>query len=543
MLGGFKKLITRRNKLNVQDEERIPHSSTGTSIPAINEDDSVKNEVVLESEQKYKKFDEDAVLGIGIFEGLKIIYANPAFALIFGYSIEELLSFAPEQIRSLIHPQDQKLVLNNLRNRLAGLDIPQHYQFRAIGKDGNTKTLELYAKKIEFDGKPAVQAICIDLTEKIKTRKALEYSEEKFKKIFENSGIGMSILDPKGKFIKVNKSFADMFNYNFAEFIGLSLLDVTHPSEIEHSIQLMKSLQENNEEKNKQLEKKYIKKNGESFWGFVTITPIKDSAGNLSYYIAQLHDITKRKKTELKLARYAEELKELNTSKDKFFSIISHDLRSPFNALLGISEYTSQFYDELSETEIKDSVINMHNSAKKVYELIQNLLEWTQVQTGRLEVEKSKIDLCEISNEILELYRDTAVNKKVKLNSEISRTINLYADRYMIETVIRNLISNAIKFTYPGGIVSINATVNGVFAEITVLDTGVGIAKENQNKLFKIDAQYRRDGTANEKGTGLGLILCKEFVEKNNGTIRIESKENEWSKFTFTVPLYNNSVE
>ncbi|MCH7771288.1 MAG: PAS domain S-box protein [Bacteroidetes bacterium] len=290
-------------------------------------------------------------------------------------------------------------------------------------------------------------------------------------------------------------------------------------------------------------EKKYIKKNGESFWGFVTITPIKDSADNLSYFIAQLYDITKRKKTERKLARYAEELKELNTSKDKFFSIISHDLRSPFNALLGISEYTSQFFDELSETEIKDSVINMHNSAKKVYELMQNLLEWTQVQTGRLKVEKSKIDLCEISNEILELYRDTAANKKVKLDSEISCTINLYADRYMIETVIRNLISNAIKFTNPGGTVSLNAAVNGVLVEITVLDTGVGIAKENQNKLFKIDAQYRRDGTANEKGTGLGLIFCKEFVEKNNGTIRIESKENEGSKFTFTVPLYKNSSE
>ncbi len=536
-------MIARTNKLNVQDEEKISHFSKGTSIPAINENDSVKNKVVFESEQNYKQFVEDAVLGIGIFEGLKIIYANPAFAIIFGYSIEELLSFTPEQIRNLIHPQDQKLVLDNLRNRLAGFDIPPHYQFRAIGKDGNTKIIELYAKKIDLDGKPAVQAICIDLTERIKTRKALEYSEEKFKKIFENSGIGMSILDPKGKFIKVNKSFADMFNYNSAEFIGLSLLDVTHPSEIEHSIQIMKSLQENKEERNIQLEKKYIKKNGESFWGFVTITPIKDSAGNLSYYIAQLHDITKRKKTELKLAGYAEELKELNTSKDKFFSIISHDLRSPFNALLGISEYTSQFYDELSETEIKDSVINMHNSAKKVYELMQNLLEWTQVQTGRFEVEKSKIDLCEISNEILELYKDTAANKKIMLNNEISCTINLYADRYMIETVIRNLISNAIKFTNSGGIVSLKAAVNGVLAEITVLDTGVGITKENQNKLFEIDTQYRREGTANEKGTGLGLILCKEFVEKNNGTIRIESKENEGSKFTFTVPLYKNSSE
>jgi len=117
-------LIARTNKLNVQDEEKISHFSTGTSIPAINENDSVKNKVVFESEQNYKQFVEDAVLGIGIFEGLKIIYANPAFAIIFGYSIEELLSFTPEQIRNLIHPQDQKLVLDNLRNRLAGFDIP-----------------------------------------------------------------------------------------------------------------------------------------------------------------------------------------------------------------------------------------------------------------------------------------------------------------------------------------------------------------------------------------------------------------------------------
>ena len=253
-------MIERTNKLNVRNEEKITHSSTGTSIHAINEDDSVKNEVVFESEQKYKQFVEDALLGIGIFEGLKIIYANPAFALIFGYSIEELLSFTPEQIRNLIHPQDQKLVLDNLQKRLAGFDISPHYQFKAMSKDGNTKTLELYAKKIEFDGKQAVQAICIDLTERIQTRKALEYSEEKFKKIFENSGIGMSILDPKGKFIKVNKTFADMFNYNSAEFFGLSLLDVTHPSEVEHSLQIMKSLRENKEAKNKQLEKKYIKK-------------------------------------------------------------------------------------------------------------------------------------------------------------------------------------------------------------------------------------------------------------------------------------------
>jgi len=502
-----------------------------------------KNGALKRSEEKYRQLVENSLQGIAIYQGENIVFANPSFAKIFGYSIEEMFSFSPEQIKNLVHPEDQKFVLENLKNRLAGMDIPPHYQFRAMSKDGNIKNLEVYAQRIDFEGKPAVQAICLDLTERVEIRKALEDSEEKFRSIFENSGIGKAILNPKGEFIKVNNSFSEMFGYGIEEFNNIHMLDITHPSEIEHSLQIMKEVLQDKSFKYRKFEKKYLRKNGETFWGFVIITPIKDENEKLTFLIAQLQDITKRKNAEAKLIKYAEELKELNQSKDKFFSIISHDLRSPFNALLGISEYATQFFDDLSKEEIKESIENIHSSAKKVYNLMQNLLEWTQIQTGGLEFEKSEIDLYDISESILGLYKETADSKNIELTSNISNSIFLYADLYMIETVLRNLVSNGINFTHPGGSVSISAAGKNDLVEVTVEDNGVGIAPDDQKKLFRIDEQYRTDGTANEKGTGLGLILCKDFVEKNNGTISVESELNKGSKFTFAVQLYNNSLK
>ena len=137
-------------------------------------------------------------------------------------------------------------------------------------------------------------------------------------------------------------------------------------------------------------------------------------------------------------------------------------------------------------------------------------------------------------------FNRKCICKKIDLINKISEDINVTADKYMIDTVLRNLISNSIKFTEPGGHIILSAIRLGNMAEVSVQDNGIGISEENQEKIFRIDAQFRIDGTENEKGTGLGLILCKEFVEKNHGTIRIESKENEGCKFIFTVPLYSN---
>ena len=503
----------------------------------------LKNEALIKSEQKYRQLVENSLQGIVILQDMKIAYTNPAFANITGYTVEEILAFSPKEVGNLVHPDDWELVWGNFRKRFAGQSVPASYHFKAISKDGSTKVLELHAQMIEFDQRPAIQGIVLDITEQIEVQKALKESEEKFRSIFENSGIGKAILTPKGEFIKVNNSFAEMFGYGFEEFNNIHLLDITHPSEIEHSLQIMKELAQDKSLNYIQYENKYLRKNGKTFWGFVIITPIPDENGKLSFLIAQLQDITIRKNAEVKLINYAEELEELNQSKDKLFSIISHDLRSPFNALLGISEYTKQFFDDLSKEEIKESLGNLHTSAKKVYNLMLNLLEWTQIQNGGLEIEKSKIDLFEISQSILRLYKEAAAGKNISLTSNISKSIFLYADLYMIESILRNLVSNGIKFTHPGGSVSISAAVKSDLVKVTVEDNGVGIETDNQKKLFRIGEQLRMDGTANEQGTGLGLILCKDFVEKNNGTISVESQLNKGSKFTFTIPKYNNSLE
>jgi len=503
----------------------------------------IKYEGLFKSEQKYRQLVENSLQGIVILQDMKIVYANPALAQISGYTVDEMLSFSAKEVRNLVHPDDRDLVWSNVRQKFAGHSIPASYHFKTISKNGSTKILELYAKIIEFDQRPALQGIVVEITGKIETQKALEESEEKFRSIFEKSGIGKAILNPKGNFIKVNNSFAEILGYGIEQFNNIHLLDITHPSEIEHSQQIMKELEHDKSLKYIQYENKYLRKNGKTFWGFVIITPIQDDSGKLTFLILQLQDITIRKNAEAKLRKHAEELEELNQSKDKFFSIISHDLRSPFNALLGISEYTKKYFDRLSKEDIKESIENIHSSTRKIYNLMQNLLEWTKIQTDRLEFEKTKIDLYEISKKILELYKETAASKNINLTSNISNSIFLYADMYMVETILRNLVSNGIKFTHSGGRVYISAAVKSNLVEITVDDDGIGISRENLKKLFSLDKQYRMEGTANEKGTGLGLILCKDFVEKSNGTISVESQLNKGSKFTFTIPLFNSSFE
>lgn len=261
-------------------------------------------------------------------------------------------------------------------------------------------------------------------------------------------------------------------------------------------------------------------------------------------------DITERKEAEIELhkskeqlLKYAEELKTLNASKDKFFSIISHDLRSPFNSLLGVSEFISESFDELSKQEIREAVENIYQSSRQVYNLILNLLEWSRIQTGRLFIEKSELNITELIENAVNLYKQNADTKNIELKFNSSYKLTGYADKYMIETVLRNLISNAIKFTPKGGKISIDTLKGENFIEVAITDTGIGISKENQKKLFRIDQQFRTEGTANEKGTGLGLILCKEFVEKNDGILTLKSEEGKGSKFVFTIPLSTTKLD
>ncbi len=249
-----------------------------------------------------------------------------------------------------------------------------------------------------------------------------------------------------------------------------------------------------------------------------------------------IEEIEDRKATEQSLYISQNELKAANASKDKFFSIIAHDLKNPFNGIIGLSSLLLEDYDSFPPEEQKTFIKDIKITAENTFRLLQNLLEWSQTQTGKIHFEPSLFLLETITTEVIDLVKTSAGNKNILLESTVSPDITVFADKNMINTVIRNLLLNAVKFTRSGGKITLSARAIGNVVEIAVKDNGIGISPENFKKLFCIDCNMISYGTEGEQGTGLGLILCKEFVEKNAGTIRVESEEGKGSTFTVTIP-------
>ncbi len=230
------------------------------------------------------------------------------------------------------------------------------------------------------------------------------------------------------------------------------------------------------------------------------------------------------------------DLKEANSTKDKFFSIVAHDLKNPFNSLLVLSKLLLDDYDTFTNEERKQFINQIKSSAENTYSLLQNLLSWASTQSGKAVIIKEKIDISRLSDEAITLLKPIAKNKKITLNSQIGEDVSAFADKNMISTVLLNLVSNAVKFTPHKGKIEVNAYDKNNHVEIEISDTGVGISSKNLDKLFKPDVKFHTVGTDKEKGTGLGLILCKEFIEKNDGEIWVESTEGKGSQFYFSLP-------
>ncbi len=264
--------------------------------------------------------------------------------------------------------------------------------------------------------------------------------------------------------------------------------------------------------------------------------PSKDLANNT------IQELIKRNKKLKQAQKKAEEsevkLRELNLTKDKFFSIIAHDLKSPFNSIMGFSELL------LEQVRLKDyegidkyAGIIWHSS-RRAMSLLTNLLEWVRTQTGKIEFNPEFFELVNYIKENVVFYDDIAVQKSITINMDIPHKLIVFADKQMINTVMRNLISNAIKFTREGGEVIISTRKTPKETIVSVRDNGLGIAPDRMEKLFRIDTNVSTPGTNKEKGTGLGLILCKEFVEKHGGSIWVESEEGKGSTFSFTLPCF-----
>ncbi len=245
----------------------------------------------------------------------------------------------------------------------------------------------------------------------------------------------------------------------------------------------------------------------------------------------------KLKAVEKELKKTVDELKQANATKDKLFSIISHDLMTPFNTLISLSTILANEF--LSADQTKKFINNILLASMRGYNLAANLLSWSRTQTGKLKVTHKKINLSAIVDRNLEFLQTQANAKEINLFSSIENTF-VFADQNLLDTVIRNLLSNAVKFTPAKGRVEVFSHQKDDFVEISISDTGVGIKQEQLNKLFQEEVTHTTKGTSGEKGTGLGLMLCKEFVEKNGGLIGVESEEGKGSRFYIRLPKEHN---
>jgi len=249
-------------------------------------------------------------------------------------------------------------------------------------------------------------------------------------------------------------------------------------------------------------------------------------------------ELSARVRTHLELSHTRRKLEEANAAKNKFFSIIAHDLKNPFHSLIGVSRHLLSKYDQISEDRKRDYLQLIHNTSEHTYQLLENLLDWSRIQTERMEWNPMEIGIDAIAHEAIAVHEPLAKKKNILLDSTVRENVTAFADPNMIMTVMHNLVSNAIKFTNEGGSVNIKSTTIDNFESVSVCDTGIGMNDSLQKMLFRIDTHNTRPGTDNEHGTGLGLILCRDFVEKNGGQICVESLPNKGSTFVFTLPKF-----
>lgn len=251
-----------------------------------------------------------------------------------------------------------------------------------------------------------------------------------------------------------------------------------------------------------------------------------------------LHGILKVLVTRLRDMNIAEEkLAELNATKDKFFSIIAHDLRSPISTLISLSEILRTETEYLTPEQKNEILNSLFDLSKNYLKLLDNLLQWSQIQTGRMKARPSLFNINQMIREVVAIYIPNASEKGITIIEMPGEYMDVWADRDMIRTVLRNLINNAVKFTAKNGVITISAERAGKEVLVDVKDTGTGMADTVLNRLFRLENAYSSRGTDNERGTGLGLILCKEFVEQNGGRINVVSEEGKGSTFSFTIPL------
>jgi len=365
------------------------------------------------------------------------------------------------------------------------------------------------------------------------SQRKLAKSEELHRTLIDNLGEGVGITDLHEKILFANPAAETIFAVLKDELIGRNLKEFISEQQTIYFLEQRKARMDG---KTSQYEMEITRNNGEVRNLLVSAAPHKDNENKIVGTYAVFRDITERKKTEIALMKSEEQLRILNDDKDRFMSILAHDLRNPFSNLLGFSELLVNDIDDIDFETIKNRAAIINQSAQTIYDLLEDLLIWSNSQAGKLPFAPEEISHPEICDEIIYVLQNSAKVKNISIKSIAVPDLIIFADNNMYKTVIRNLLSNAIKFTNVNGQIHIRAEIIDTNVQITVADNGVGISLEKLENLWDFSHFHATKGTNGEKGSGLGLILCREFVEKHNGKIWCESEVGKGSKFKFTLP-------
>ncbi len=533
---------------------------------------AIKDDITLlkESQTKYKEIIDNAKDGIIMLnDNAEVILWNKSAEEIFGYSQDEILG--KNLHKFITKPDDYEKFKNGFENfKTTGKDnvVNNTVEVEGLTKNGKVISVEISITAFQLKGSWHTLCLVRDITLRKKLEEQIKAERDKAQLFLEIAGALIVQLDSNGNVVLINKTGCEILGYSKDEIIGKNWFDNFLPENIRNDIKIMFNeyinqkiqlpefyenpvLNKNAEERmilwhNQYLYDNYGKVIGSLSAG-MDITENKKIEEELSKKIEDLYYVNKlieEKGYELnqaytKLIESEEKLKEANATKDKFFSIIAHDLRGPLGASKQLIDLILSDFESISEDEKLELFNEISKSMAVTYELLEQLLSWSRCQRGVIQFEPQNIDANFFVNNVIDLLKANAKNKEINLKNEVKENIIIYSDPNMFTTIIRNLISNAIKFTPKNGEILIDWEIykqNPNFITFMVKDTGIGISKENISKLFRIDSTFTTLGTNQEKGTGLGLILVKEFVEKHGGRIWVESELDKGTTFLFTMP-------
>jgi len=489
-------------------------------------------ENVQESEEKYRRFFDDALTGDFSMNGDGIIMdCNESFIEIFGFANKH--EIIGKSITVLYQDASEFEFIISLLKR-----DKKFRNFEATRKRKDGELIHIVENKVaSFDSQGNITEIkgyMYDITDRKSMEIELRKSEAKFRKILDLLPVGLSIIDKDYKVIDQNEALTHLMKLSKDEIEAGKFKNRRYikPDGSEVKPTDMPSYLTLNEKRNiLDQEIGIYTETNELIWANVSTSYIEDIG-----VIVVTKDITEQKQVFENLRQSEIRLRELNATKDKFFSIISHDLRGPFNSIIGYSDILGEQIRARDYDGIEEYANYIHDSSWRAMDLLTNLLEWSRSQSGRMEFKPENLQIAELIEASIETLIDASRQKSIAIERNFRENITAFADRAMIKTTLRNLISNAIKFTHPHGRIVISASKILNELLITVSDNGVGMDNNTLEKLFRIGESKSSTGTNKETGTGLGMLLCKEFVEKHGGRIWVESKPGKGSKFYFTLP-------